>query len=140
MTPTQLLRLQFANTPQVVRGLITARTLDLPGCRLVQVTFAPDARWSTDAAPFAGTTVCERAHDAIILSGTLGIQIGDGAAETVTAGDAIHIAPGHDAWTIGEQPCVFLEVELRPDISAQQPLSANQPAADSPEDNYGLRE
>ncbi len=134
MTPTHLLRLQFADTPQVVRGLITARTLELPGCRLVQVTFAPGARWSTDAAPFAGTTVCERAHDAVILIGTLGIQIGDGAAETVTAGDAIHLPPGHDAWTIGEQSCVFLEVEPRPDIWVQQSLSANQPAADSRED------
>jgi len=116
VTPANLLRLQFADTPQVVRGLISARTLDLPGCRLVQVTFAPGARWSTDAAPFAGTTVCERAHDAVILTGSLGILIGDGAVETVTVGDAINLPSGHDAWTIGEQPCVLLEVELRPDI------------------------
>lgn len=116
MTPTQLLRLQFANTPQVTRGLISARTLDLPGCRFAQVTFAPGDRRSTDAAPFAGTTLCERARDAVILTGTLGIQIGAGEADTVTAGDAIHISPGHDAWTIGEQPCVLLEVELRPEI------------------------
>ncbi len=134
MTPANLLRLQFADTPQVVRGLISARTLDLPGCRLVQVTFGPGARWSTDAAPFAGTAVCERAHDAVILTGNLGIQIGDGAAESVTAGDAIHLPSGHDAWTIGEQSCVLLEVEPRPDIHAQQSPSANQPAADSPGD------
>ncbi len=102
MTPANLLRLLFADTPQVVRGLISARALDLPGCRLVQVTFAPGARWSTDAAPFAGTAVCERAHDAV-MTGNLGIQIGDGAAECVTASDAIHLPSGHDAWTIGEQ-------------------------------------
>jgi len=40
VTPANLLRPQFADTPQVVRGLISARTLDLPGCRLVQVTSA----------------------------------------------------------------------------------------------------
>jgi mannose-6-phosphate isomerase-like protein (cupin superfamily) len=29
---------------------------------------------------------------------------------TVQPGDALHIPPGHDAWTEGKEPCVLIDV------------------------------
>jgi uncharacterized cupin superfamily protein len=37
----------------------------------------------------------------------------DGAEEDLEAGDAYVIEPGHNAWVIGETPCIAFEFESR---------------------------
>jgi hypothetical protein len=33
----------------------------------------------------------------------------DGSAEEFSRNDVILLPPGHDAWTVGVEPCVFVE-------------------------------
>jgi hypothetical protein len=37
------------------------------------------------------------------------VAMDDGTEGEAAAGDAFAIPPGHDAWTVGEEPCVFLD-------------------------------
>jgi hypothetical protein len=33
---------------------------------------------------------------------------------TVQAGDVFDLAPGHDAWTVGDEPCVRFDTGVAP--------------------------
>jgi ethanolamine utilization protein EutQ (cupin superfamily) len=92
-----------------VHGLITKRTAELDGVSVTQVTFGVGARWSNDLKQYAGTELCELPHVALVLAGTLGVRMVDDAEETFAAGDVMLLPPGHDAWTVGDEPCTFVE-------------------------------
>ena len=36
----------------------------------------------------------------------------DGTQSVVRAGEAFYAAPGHDAWVLGDEPCVALDFPL----------------------------
>lgn len=99
----------MAAIPSDVHGLISKRTAELDGVAVTEVTFDVGARWSTDLKDYAGTRLCELPHVAYVLAGTLAVQMTDGAEQMFTAGDVMLLPPGHDAWTVGEQPCSFVE-------------------------------
>ncbi|MGH2757099.1 MAG: cupin domain-containing protein [Actinomycetota bacterium] len=73
-------------------------------------TFEPGFKWSESIGPIVGMTSCALPHAGYVISGSMRIAMDDGTEFTLEAGEAIQIAPGHDAWTIGEEPCVVLEV------------------------------
>src|SRR6476469_7906261 len=79
------------------------------GLTLMRGTFEPGWRWSVDVAPIAGTPSCRTHHLGYVLSGTMKVRMDDGAETTVTAGDLFDLAPGHDAWVEGDQPCVMVD-------------------------------
>ena len=37
------------------------------------------------------------------------VVMDDGSEEEFGAGDIMMLPPGHDAWTVSEEPCVFVE-------------------------------
>jgi hypothetical protein len=39
----------------------------------------------------------------------VGIEMDDGAQAEAGPGEVVVIEPGHDAWTVGEEPCVFID-------------------------------
>ena len=92
-----------------VHGLISKRTAELDGLSVTEVTFEPGARWSTDLKAYAGTELCELPHVAVVLDGRLAVQMADGSSEEFVAGDVMLLPPGHDAWSVGEQACRFVE-------------------------------
>jgi quercetin dioxygenase-like cupin family protein len=92
-----------------VHGLISKRTAELDGVSVTEVTFAPGARWSNDLKDYAGTELCELPHVAVVLSGTLAVQMADGSREQFAAGDVMLLPPGHDAWSVGDEACRFVE-------------------------------
>jgi hypothetical protein len=92
-----------------VHGLISKRTAALDGVSVTEVTFAPGARWSNDLKEYAGTELCELPHVAVVLSGTLAAQMADGSIEEFSAGDVMMLPPGHDAWSVGDEACRFVE-------------------------------
>jgi hypothetical protein len=92
-----------------VHGLISKRTAALDGVSVTEVTFAPGARWSNDLKEYAGTELCELPHVAVVLSGTLAVQMADGSREEFSAGDVMMLPPGHDAWSVGDEACRFVE-------------------------------
>ena len=92
-----------------VHGLISKRTAELDGVAVTEVTFQAGARWSKDLKPYAGTDQCELPHVAVVTAGTLRVVLSDGSQEDFSAGDVMLLPPGHDAWTVGDQACTFVE-------------------------------
>jgi mannose-6-phosphate isomerase-like protein (cupin superfamily) len=72
-------------------------------------TFEAGWRWSQDVKPIAGTDSCQAHHTLYIVSGRMGVRMDDGTEFELGPGDASVIAPGHDAWTIGEEACVGID-------------------------------
>jgi hypothetical protein len=74
--------------------------------------FEPGWKWSVDVKPIAGTESCMARHTGMCLSGSMVVRADDGTEITVSAGDVIVLEPGHDAWTIGDVPCVLLDTAV----------------------------
>lgn len=100
---------RFADIDSDVHGLISKRSAELDGVSVTQVTFDKGARWSVDLKEYAGTDLCELPHVAVVISGALGVQMADGSEEVFSAGDVMLLPPGHDAWSVGDQACTFVE-------------------------------
>ncbi len=99
----------IAQLPADVHGLISKRTAALDGVTVTQVTFGVGARWSADLKEYAGTAECELPHVALVTAGTLAVTMSDGAHEEFSAGDVMLLPPGHDAWSVGDVACTFVE-------------------------------
>lgn len=74
-----------------------------------RAVFEPGWRWSEHIKPIAGTDSCQTAHLGYVLSGRMHIVMDDGSEGDLGPGDAFSIAPGHDAWTVGEDACVMVD-------------------------------
>jgi ethanolamine utilization protein EutQ (cupin superfamily) len=72
-------------------------------------TFEPGWRWSNDVKPIAGTDSCQVEHIGYVMSGRMKVVMDDGGELEVGPGDTFHMPPGHDAWTVGDEPCVVLD-------------------------------
>lgn len=70
----------------------------------------PGWRWSTHVGPLAGTPSCEVHHVQVLLSGRFGVRMDDGEEVELVPNDLVDIPPGHDAWVIGDEPVVLLDV------------------------------
>lgn len=90
-------------------GRVQKRSVTLDGVTVTEVTFPPGARWTVDVAPKAGTASCVAPHVALMLAGALRVRMDDGTEEEFHEGDLMLLPPGHDAWTVGEVPCVFVD-------------------------------
>lgn len=92
-----------------VHGKITKESLKLDTVEVTRVTFDVGAQWSEDLKEYAGTETCELPHVALVQSGRIKISMDDGSEEEFGPNDVMMLPPGHDAWTVGEEPCVFVE-------------------------------
>lgn len=71
--------------------------------------FEPGWRWSDDVQPIAGTSSCQVHHTGFCISGRMTVRSDDGEEISIGPGDVIDLAPGHDAWTDGDEPCVLID-------------------------------
>jgi class 3 adenylate cyclase len=69
----------------------------------------PGWRWSTHMKPIVGGEWCQARHVGFIISGRLGIEFEDGTGAEFGPGDVFDIPPGHDGFTVGDEPCVQVE-------------------------------
>jgi hypothetical protein len=76
-----------------------------------RLTLEPGWRWSRSVAPLAGTDSCPAPHLGYVVSGRLHVRMDDGSQGEAGPGDAFWIAPGHDAWVVGDEPVVLVDVE-----------------------------
>lgn len=95
--------------PADVHGAISKRSAELDGVTVTQVTFGVGAKWSADLKEYAGTETCELPHVALVVSGTLGVEMKDGSYQEFPAGHVMMLPPGHDAWSVGDEACTFVE-------------------------------
>jgi hypothetical protein len=78
-------------------------------------TMEPGWRWSECVAPIAGTASCQVPHEGYSISGALQVRQDDGSEITIHGGDAYSVAPGHDAWVVGNEP--FVGVDFSPGMA-----------------------
>ena len=78
--------------------------------KFMRITAEPGWKWTEHLGPVVGTDFCNMHHLIYILSGTLVGKMKDGKELEFTAGEIGVIPPGHDGWTVGEEPVVWLEI------------------------------
>jgi quercetin dioxygenase-like cupin family protein len=72
-------------------------------------TFMPGWRWSEHVKPIAKTDSCQASHVGYFVSGRMHVVMDDGEEMDYGPGDFAVMAPGHDAWTVGDEPCVVID-------------------------------
>ena len=101
------------NTPEETRpfedGKGKLELVDLGGGPVGRATFEPGWRWSKHVKPIAKTDSCQAAHVGYVISGRMRIVMDNGAEAEFEAGDVMVCPPGHDAWTVGREPCVVID-------------------------------
>ena len=76
---------------------------------IMRVTFQPGWKWSECVKPTVGTESCQAPHINYIISGRLKVVMDDGTEIEMGPGDAAEIPPGHDAFVVGNEPCVAID-------------------------------
>jgi len=71
--------------------------------------FEPGWKWSVHVKPIAATRSCQVAHSGYCVSGRMHVVMDDGQEAEIGPGDYAVIPPGHDAWTVGREPCVIVD-------------------------------
>jgi quercetin dioxygenase-like cupin family protein len=74
-----------------------------------RATFQPGWRWSQHVKPIAGTASCQAGHAGYVISGRMRIVMDDGSEDEFGPGDVMICPPGHDAWIVGDDPCVIVD-------------------------------
>jgi len=86
-----------------------AEIIEIGGGTVGRYTAQPGWRWSEHIKPIAGTELCEAPHFQYHLSGTLRVRMADGTEFDVGPGEVSVLPPGHDAWVVGDEPCVIVD-------------------------------
>ena len=76
----------------------------------------PGWRWSVHMAPVMGTPSCPVHHLQILLSGRFGVRMDDGEELVLQPNDIADIPAGHDAWVVGDEPAVLLDIAGNIDV------------------------
>jgi hypothetical protein len=84
--------------------------VSLGGVTFGRATLQPGWKWSTCVKPLAKTKSCEAPHLSYHVSGRLHVEMDDGAKDEFGPGDVSQIPPGHDAWVVGNEPCVVIDI------------------------------
>jgi hypothetical protein len=96
-------------TRAIAKGNV--KVVNLGDVQAMRGTFQPGWRWSECVKPIAGTESCQVAHLGYVLAGRMGVKMDDGAEFEMGPGDATQIPSGHDAWVIGDEPCVIIDFQ-----------------------------
>ncbi|MCF3105930.1 cupin domain-containing protein [Streptomyces roseoverticillatus] len=107
-----LVRKSFAS-PEEVRpfeeGKGRLEMVDVGAGPVGRATFEPGWRWSQHVKPIADTDSCQAPHLAYGASGRIKVVMDDGQEEEFGPGDCMLCPPGHDAWAVGDEPCVVID-------------------------------
>ena len=84
---------------------VTVDQVDVRGVRVKRAVFQPGWHWTEHVSE----EPCTTRHAGYVASGRLRVVMADGSETEIQAGDVVVIDPGHDAWTVGSDPCVFVD-------------------------------
>jgi hypothetical protein len=82
----------------------------LGGVTFGRATLQPGWKWSTSLKPVVKTKSCEAPHLQYHVSGRLVVRMDDGSEAEFGPGDVSLLPPGHDAWVVGDEPVVVIDV------------------------------
>jgi quercetin dioxygenase-like cupin family protein len=112
MNMTRLIRKSF-DSPEEVRefegGSGQLNLVNLDAGPIGRARFEPGWRWSEHVKPIAKTESCQSAHSCYFVSGRMHVVTDDGEEMEYGPGDVAAMAPGHDAWIVGDEACVVVD-------------------------------
>ena len=74
-----------------------------------RATFQPGWQWSKHVKPIAKTESCQASHLGYVISGRMKVVMDDAEEQEFGPGDFMICPPGHDAWIVGDEACVFID-------------------------------
>jgi hypothetical protein len=90
------------------KGKVELATLG--GILFGRATLQPGWKWSTCVKPIAKTKSCEAPHLQYHVSGRLHVLMDDGSQQEFGPGEISLLPPGHDAWVVGNEPVVVIDI------------------------------
>jgi hypothetical protein len=115
--------------PDVARREVAGVQMDVAPAgtgRIKRVVYPPGFRWSTHMKPLIGTDRCLHAHVGFLARGQVHVEYGDGCTQEFVAPQVVAIAPGHDAWVVGDEPAVLIEVDFESETPQLFGLTAHR--------------
>ncbi len=101
-----------AGATRVTFGPVQIDVGEVGEARIKRMVYPAGMRWSTDLQPLARTERCEHAHAGFLAAGALTFAFDDGCTVDYAAPAIVDVAPGHDAWVVGDEPAVLIEVDF----------------------------
>jgi class 3 adenylate cyclase len=98
-TPDEVFRFPGVEQDAVFLGDLT----------VARVTAQPGWRWSKDMQPLVGGQWCQARHVGTVVAGSFMFVYPDGSRIELHAGDVYDMPPGHDGFTLGDEPCTVIE-------------------------------
>lgn len=100
------------NTPDEVRtfdkGKVELATVGT--VTFGRASFEPGWKWSESVKPIVKTEYCEAPHVQYHVSGRLRVRMVGGSEQEFGPGDVGVIPSGHDAWVVGSEPAVVIDI------------------------------
>jgi quercetin dioxygenase-like cupin family protein len=101
------------DTPEETRPFEDAKgkleLVNLESGPVGRARFEPGWKWSKHVKPIAKTESCQAAHMGYFVSGRMKVVMDDGQEAEFGPGDLMVCPPGHDAWIVGNEPCVVID-------------------------------
>lgn len=82
----------------------------LAGLTISHGVLEPGWKWSECVKPIVNTESCQAGHIGVCLVGRMHVRMDDGSEIDIGPRDVFSIPPGHDAWIVGDQNCVVLDI------------------------------
>ncbi len=114
MSSTQMSRVERKN---IDRSPDDTRTFDKGKIQIATVggetigrfVLEPGWKWSTSVKPVVKTESCQQTHTGYLISGRMRVRMDDGAESEVGPGEVVLVPAGHDAWVVGNEPCIGID-------------------------------
>ncbi|HXX39570.1 MAG TPA: cupin domain-containing protein [bacterium] len=84
--------------------------VSLGGFTFGRMTVEPGWKWSESIKPVVKTNSCQQEHLSYHISGRLRVRMDDGSEAEFGPGDVSMIPAGHDAWVVGNEPAVIIDI------------------------------
>ena len=79
--------------------------------KVARAILQPGWKWSEHVKPLAQTESCQVRHTGYVVSGQMKVVMADDRTEVdLGPGDAYVLEPGHDAWVVGDEPFIGVDV------------------------------
>jgi hypothetical protein len=91
---------------------ITIETVRVGSFDVKRLTAKPGRRWSESVGPALGKENCPLEHIVwVVIQGRFAVRMEDGAAEEFGPGDVGRIGQGHDAWVVGDEVVIGIDIQ-----------------------------
>ncbi len=107
----RMLKLNFESPDETRQaGSGKADVLNVGDMAMMRITLPPGWQWSKDLKSVVGTDSCQAPHFQYHISGRLHVVMDDGSEDDFGPGDVSVLPPGHDAWVVGSDDVVVIDV------------------------------